>query len=43
MSWLINIWYHLTGRGKFATPLSRLVERDDAPDIYIPRMTPPSK
>jgi len=43
MNWLINIWNRLQGRGKIANPLARLVERPDAPDVYIPEMTAPPK
>jgi hypothetical protein len=35
MSWILNLWNRLKGRGQFANPLARLVERDDVPEVYI--------
>jgi hypothetical protein len=36
LNWWRELLNRIKGRGEIANPLSRLVERDDADDVYIP-------
>jgi hypothetical protein len=35
MSWILNLWNRLKGRGQFANPLARLVEKDFFPTMDL--------
>ena len=41
IKWFHDFLVRIQGRGQIANPLSRLVERPDAPDFYVYNMMPP--